>query len=304
MNRNWRRKTIVAFVFMALFATAVLPALGHQIGQHSASAASSGDPIATGNWQQDQYDSIIVQYSNQYGLNPFLVKAQIALESQFNTYAVSMVVNSACGWSHDEGLMQINPVCGNTGSANLFDPSTNIAIGTSVMAQLYHQFGDYDLALQAYNMGASSVAGGARNWGYSSAVDSYASQFESENAAIGGSGSYVAPSPAPTPSQSASGPTSSNGNSYTVQSGDTLYSIGQRYGVSWQTIASTNGISSPYYIQAGQQLTISGTTYTVQAGDCLYTIGVNHGVSWQSIASANGISAPYTIYAGQQLIIP
>ncbi len=114
MNINYRTKTIVAILLTALIATAVLPTLGHPIVQHSASPDSSGDPIATGIWQQDQYDSIIVQYANQYGLNPFLIKAQIALEGQCNTYAVSEVVNVACGYTNDEGLMQINPVCANT----------------------------------------------------------------------------------------------------------------------------------------------------------------------------------------------
>ena len=162
MNINCRTKTIVAVLLAALFATAVLPAMGHPIVQHNASAvSSSGDPIATGNWQQDQYDSLIVQYANQYGLNPFLLKGQIALESQFNTYAVSQVTNVACGYSHDEGLMQVNPVCSGVGSANLFDPATNIAIGASIMSQLYHQFGSYDLALQAYNIGTQAVASGA-----------------------------------------------------------------------------------------------------------------------------------------------
>ncbi len=88
----------------------------------------------------------------------------------------------------------------------------------------------YDLALQAYNMGASQVASGARNWSYSDAVDSYAQQFESENVALGGSGG-----------QNASAP----GGTYTVQYGDTLNSIGLSYGVSWQSIASANRISAP-----------------------------------------------------------
>jgi LysM repeat protein len=307
MNINCRTKTIVAILLTALFATAALPALGHPIVQHSSSASTGGDPIATGNWQQDQYDSLIVQYANQYGLNPFLLKAQIALESQFNTYAVSEVVNVACGYSNDEGLMQINPVCSGEGSADLFDPATNIAIGASIMAGLYQLLGSYDLALQAYNIGASSIQGGASNWAYSSAVDSYAQQFESENIAVGGCGCYSVPgpTPAPTPSQSASAPTSSTSDPYTVQSSDTLYSIAQLYGISWQSIASANGISYPYYISVGQQLTIPGSSYyMVQSGNCLYAIGLNYGVSWQSIASANGISAPYTIYPGQQLVIP
>ena len=99
---------------------------------------------------------------------------------------------------------------------------------------------------------------------------------------------------------------------YTVRSGDCLSTIGQRFGVSWGSIASANGIYSPYIIYPGQVLNIPGgstggvqtQTYTVRSGDCLSIIAQRFGVSWGSIASANGIYSPYTIYPGQVLTIP
>jgi LysM repeat protein len=287
MTTTWKRKTLVAILFMALFATAILPTVGHPLVQRSASAATTTDPIAVGNWYEDQYDSIIVQYANQYGLNAFEVKGQIMLESGFNTWAQSSVINSACDWTHDEGLMQINPYCSGTGGQDLYNPTTNIAIGTQIMSALYHEFWDYDLALQAYNIGASAVQNGQRNWAYSDAVDSYAQQFQSEHDSLYGGGG-------------------GSGGTYTVQNGDTLYSIGSKFGVSWSSIASANGIYYPYTIYVGEQLTIPGvqTTYTVQPGNTLYSIGVMYGVSWQSIASANGIGYPYNIYVGESLVIP
>jgi hypothetical protein len=240
LRNNWKRKTVIAVLLAALFATAILPALGHAAIQRSASATT--DPIATGNWQQDQYDALIVQYANAYGLNPFLIKGQIMLESNFDTYAMSQMVNEACGWTHDEGLMQINPYCSAVGSTNLFDPATNIQLGASFMASLYHQFGSYDLALQAYNMGSIAVLNGQINWVYSSQVDAYAQQFENEHASLTGGGSSWQPTPTAV--------------TYTVQPGDCLYTIGQTYGVSWQSIASANGIYFPYVIYPGQTLSI------------------------------------------------
>ena len=41
---------------------------------------------------------------------------------------------------------------------------------------------------------------------------------------------------------------------YSVQGGDTLYSITWRYGLDYRTVASANGISSPYTIYPGQKL--------------------------------------------------
>ena len=99
---------------------------------------------------------------------------------------------------------------------------------------------------------------------------------------------------------------------YIVRSGDCLSTIAQKFGISWGSIASANGIYSPYIIYPGQVLNIPGgsgnvvqsKTYTVRSGDCLSTIAQRFGVSWGSIASANGIYSPYTIYPGQVLNIP
>ena len=108
-------------------------------------------------------------------------------------------------------------------------------------------------------------------------------------------------------------PGTSSGSStstYTVKSGDTLSGIGAKLGVNWKTIASLNGISSPYTIYPGQVLKIPGSssgssstsrTYTVKSGDTLSEIGEKLGVNWKTIAEKNGISSPYTIYPGQVL---
>jgi LysM repeat protein len=107
---------------------------------------------------------------------------------------------------------------------------------------------------------------------------------------------------------------------HVVQSGETLSSIAQQYGVSEASIAAANGISDPNRIYAGQRLAIpscggapatspsSGGTgqviHVVQSGETLSSIARQYGVSEASIAAANGISDPNRIYAGQRLIIP
>ena len=120
-------------------------------------------------------------------------------------------------------------------------------------------------------------------------------------------------------------------NTYTIQPGDTLYSISLRFGVSVQAIATANNIVNPNLIYAGQTLTIPGSepnpgtpapqpppaqpppaqpppptggTYVVQRGDTLFAIAVTHGVTVAALAQANGISNPNIIYAGQVLTIP
>lgn len=101
---------------------------------------------------------------------------------------------------------------------------------------------------------------------------------------------------------------SSGSKTYTVKSGDTLSGIGQKLGVNWKTLASKNGLSSPYTLHPGQKLSYgsgSGSsankTYTVKSGDTLSGIGSKLGINWKTIANLNGLSKPYTLYPGQKL---
>ena len=111
---------------------------------------------------------------------------------------------------------------------------------------------------------------------------------------------------------------SGTSTTYIVQRGETLFSISQQYGVSWQDIAQANGIVAPYQIVAGQKLTIpqegssvapadvSGQEriHVVQQGENLFRIGLKYGVPWQDIAQANGITDPSTLFVGKKLVIP
>lgn len=98
-------------------------------------------------------------------------------------------------------------------------------------------------------------------------------------------------------------------STYTVQSGDTLSSIAAKFGTSYQTLASLNGISNPNLIYVGQTLRVNGSAstgsvyYTVRVGDNLSSIASRYGTNYQSIASLNGLTNPNLIYAGQTLKI-
>lgn len=100
---------------------------------------------------------------------------------------------------------------------------------------------------------------------------------------------------------------------YTVKAGDTLFRIGQAYGLSWTQIAEANGIVNPNQIIVGQQLKIpvdkpsdtqQSFVHTVQAGETLFLISLRYGVAWPAIAEANELQTPYVIFPGQTLAIP
>ena len=96
---------------------------------------------------------------------------------------------------------------------------------------------------------------------------------------------------------------------YTVQKGDTLSKIANKYGTTYQKLASYNGIANPNVISVGQKIKIPGSgvrTYTVKAGDSLWAIAekqLGNGSRYNEIKTMNGLTSN-TIYAGQILKLP
>ena len=92
---------------------------------------------------------------------------------------------------------------------------------------------------------------------------------------------------------------------YTVQSGDSWWSIANRYGMSMYTLAARNGKTIYTVIHPGDRLIISGQTatraYTVKSGDTLSGISARLGVSVSHLVQTNHISNPNRIYVGQRL---
>ncbi len=94
---------------------------------------------------------------------------------------------------------------------------------------------------------------------------------------------------------------------YTAQSGDTLYSIARRYGVTLSELERYNGLPESSRIAIGQDILIpsNNNTYIVRPGDSVYSIAVKEGVSTADILRENpSLTEPYTIYPGQVLLIP
>lgn len=96
------------------------------------------------------------------------------------------------------------------------------------------------------------------------------------------------------------------GISYVVKSGDNLYSIANKYGVTVDDIKKANNLDS-YLLQIGQVLYIPGTsnytTYTVKKGDSLWTIAQKYGTTVNDIKTINNLSGTL-LSIDQELLIP
>jgi LysM repeat protein len=105
---------------------------------------------------------------------------------------------------------------------------------------------------------------------------------------------------------------------YTVQAGDSLWSISNQTGVPVSKIAGDNHITNPDHIYAGQQLTVQGTapgpvpqaasgqptkTYVVQRGDSLWKITHLTAVSITQIVSLNNLTTTAVLPVGLRLLL-
>jgi len=119
------------------------------------------------------------------------------------------------------------------------------------------------------------------------------------------------PGPSPTPTQTY----------YTVEAGDTLFSIAAKYNGNVCTLMAVNNITDPSTLAVGQKLLIPSPdtqlptstplptglprgailTYVVQCGDTLASIASKFNSTGDDIAKLNNIKDPLSIQIGQSL---
>jgi murein DD-endopeptidase MepM/ murein hydrolase activator NlpD len=103
-----------------------------------------------------------------------------------------------------------------------------------------------------------------------------------------------------------------DGPVYIVQTGDTLWDIAQRFGVSLNDLAQKNQISDPGQVQAGSRLIIPGLdgvegvliTRPVLLGETTRSLSRQYQVPLDKLERLNHLASPYELYVGSSLILP
>lgn len=137
---------------------------------------------------------------------------------------------------------------------------------------------------------------------------------QAPRAASTGSGQSQAAPPSTGSGQAAAGQTASaaaqppsDPRMYRVQTGDTLWSISQRFGIDIPTLLANNGLADANAIKAGSELRIlpaKGVEYLVQPSDTLSSIARKHQVDLGVLLDYNHLDNPDKLQVGMKLIVP
>jgi len=100
---------------------------------------------------------------------------------------------------------------------------------------------------------------------------------------------------------------------YTIQAGDTYFSLARSFGIAVQALAAANPGVDPSRLQIGQRICIPttppqrecpGMTYTIRPGDTFFSIANQFGTTVQLLIQVNPGVNPEALRIGQIICLP
>ncbi|MDD3653802.1 MAG: glycosyl hydrolase family 18 protein [Desulfotomaculaceae bacterium] len=90
---------------------------------------------------------------------------------------------------------------------------------------------------------------------------------------------------------------------YIIQKGDTLFSIGKKHGTTADALKIVNSLQSDLIYPGMRLLIPKSMVYTVKLGDTMFQLAQKYNTTYQELLHVNNLSSS-TIYPGQKLYIP
>ncbi|AUJ28837.1 LysM peptidoglycan-binding domain-containing protein [Liquorilactobacillus hordei] len=298
---------------------------GSSTSSTGSSSTSNSNSSTTGSASSSSTSSYIVKsgdslwaVANKYGISVANLKSWNNLSSDIIYIGQSLKVSNSASQSNNSNSSSST----STSSSSQSSSSTS---STSSASTYTVKSGDSLWAVA--NKYGISVAN-LKSWNNLSSNTIYIGQsLKVSNSASQSSNSSSSSASTSSSSQSNSSTSSTSSTStYTVKSGDSLWAVANKYGISVANLKSWNNLSSDI-IYIGQSLkvsnsasqssnsssssstssssqsssnTLSASTYTVKSGDSLWAVANKYGISVANLKSWNNLSSN-TIYIGQSL---
>ena len=97
---------------------------------------------------------------------------------------------------------------------------------------------------------------------------------------------------------------------YTIQNGDTIESISNKYNITPYILYQLNGFSTDYILIPGNNIIVPKTSsiyydyYTIKKGDNLYNIASKYNTDYNVLSLINGLDPDDYIYPNQVIAVP
>lgn len=93
---------------------------------------------------------------------------------------------------------------------------------------------------------------------------------------------------------------------YTVRSGESLWTIARKFNMDVKDLARINGISNTEMIKVGMKLKLDSVSqkYKVKSGESLWSISQKFGVKYTELIQYNNLRNPDQIRVGSEIMIP
>jgi len=97
---------------------------------------------------------------------------------------------------------------------------------------------------------------------------------------------------------------------YTIQTGDTIESIANKYNVTPYILYQLNGFNYDYTLEPGSNIIVPKISsvyfdyYTIKKGDSLYKIASKYDIDYNILALINGLDLDDYIYPNQVIAVP